>query len=68
MSRARARITHDEVARMVKAAQHCGLSVGEIVFNGSEVRLVIGGDIGERAPLAVDGVAPADGPIREPQL
>lgn len=68
MTRRACRISHDEVARMVKAAQHCGLSVGEIVFNGSEVRLVIGGDIGERVPLSVDGNAPTDGPIREPQL
>ena len=55
MSRARARITHDEVARMVKAVQSCGLSVGQIVFNGDEVRVVIGGDIGDRLAPSIDG-------------
>lgn len=54
MTRRASRISHDEVCRMVKAVQKCGLHVGQVVFNGDEVRVVIGGDIGEKAPPMVD--------------
>lgn len=46
VTRKAARITHDEVRRMVKAVQSCGLPVGQIVFNGDEVRVVINSEAG----------------------
>lgn len=48
MTRRAARITHDEVTRMLKAVRDLGLPIGRVVFNGTEVSVVIGGDIGER--------------------
>lgn len=44
---------------MVKAVRDLGLPIGRIVFNGFELSVVIGGDIGE-AP------APAHGQDNEP--
>jgi len=68
VSRALARIKHDEVVRMVKAVQRCGLPIGEVVYENGRVRLVIVGDSGNNAPPLVDEGDGADGPLREPQL
>lgn len=40
MTRLAARIRHDEVTRMVKAAKACGLSVYAITFDGSSVAVI----------------------------
>lgn len=40
MSRFAARIRHDEVARMVKAAKACGLPVYGIQFDGATVTVI----------------------------
>lgn len=40
MSRFAARIRHDEVTRMVKAAKACGLPVYGIQFDGSTVTVI----------------------------
>lgn len=63
-----ARITHDEVTRMVKAVRDLGLPIGKVVFDGNSVSVVIGGDSGERPePEAMqDNGEPAL--IREPKL
>ena len=67
MSRPAARITHDEVARMVKAVKGTGLPIRKVTYDGSRVEVVIdNGDIGEAdaPPLAMDG---EDRPLlREP--
>lgn len=48
MSRPAARITHDEVVRMLKAARTMGLSIGNIRFDGHHLDIVIkSGDSGE---------------------
>jgi hypothetical protein len=47
MSRRAARITHDEVCRMVKAAASCGLPIGRVVFDGTTLSVVISGDNGK---------------------
>lgn len=54
MTRRAARITHDEVRRMVKAVRSCGLSVGRIDFDGERLSVVIGGEIGETEPNSID--------------
>lgn len=56
MSRRQCRVSHDEVRRMVKAVQSCGLAVGKVIFDGDTVSVVIGGDNGERADQSVDAV------------
>lgn len=63
-----AKITHDEVTRMLKAVRDLGLPIGRVVFDGNSVSVVIGGDSGERpAPEAMqDNGEPAL--IREPKL
>jgi hypothetical protein len=48
MTRRLARITHDEVTRMVKAVRDLGLPIGRVVFDGSSLSVVIGGDSGEK--------------------
>lgn len=49
-----ARITHDEVTRMVKAVRDLGLPIGRVVFDGLELSVVIGGDSGEK-PVPANG-------------
>lgn len=44
MTRRTARIHHDEVARMIKAVNACGLTVGRVVFDGETISVVIGGE------------------------
>lgn len=53
MSRRAARITHDEVCRMVKAMQSCGLQIGRVDFNGELLSVVVGNE-----SFAVDMAAP----------
>ncbi|MER9912862.1 hypothetical protein NKJ71_19740 [Mesorhizobium sp. M0050] len=68
MTRRAARITHDEVTRMVKAVRDLGLPIGRVVFNGSELSVVIGGDSGEKPEPANsqdEAVVPL---IRKPKL
>lgn len=48
MTRRAARITHDEVTRMVKAVRDLGLPIGRVIFDGSSLSVVIGGDSGEK--------------------
>lgn len=52
MARTLARITHDEVARMLKAAKSAGLTIAQIVYNGETVRLIV--DSGDDASPAID--------------
>ncbi len=54
MPRRTSRISHDEVRRMVKAVQSCGLVVGKVVFDGIAISIVIGGDSGDIEGAAVD--------------
>ena len=42
MGRNAARITQDEVVRMVKAVRSCGLPVARVTFDGQRVDVVIG--------------------------
>jgi hypothetical protein len=63
-----ARITHDEVTRMVKAVRDLGLPIGRVVFNGSELSVVIGGDSGERPLAAAIQDNDETALIREPKL
>lgn len=41
MPRPAARISHDEVARMVKAVRACGLQVARVIFDGRRVEVVV---------------------------
>lgn len=53
---------------MVKAVRDLGLPIGRVVFNGSELSVVIGGDIGEKPEPANsqdEAVVPL---IRKPKL
>lgn len=54
MPRRTSRISHDEVRRLVKAVQSCGLAVGKVVFDGIAISIVIGGDNGDIAAASVD--------------
>lgn len=68
MTRRTARITHDEVTRMVKAVRDLGLPIGRVVFDGSALSVVIGGESGEDQPGS-NGQLPEPVPlIREPKL
>lgn len=68
MTRVLSRVKHDEVVRMVKAVQRCGLPIGEVVYENGKVRVVIGGDSGEKEQGRVDETDDRNGPLREPQL
>lgn len=68
MTRAAARVNHDEIVRMVKAVQRCGLPIGEVVYENGRVRLVIGVDSGQIAPALVDEPDPGEGLLVEPKL
>lgn len=67
MGRATARLRHDEITRMVKAVQSCGLPVARVTFDGERVDVIIG-ESGEKAGASIDREAQRDAPIREPQL
>lgn len=66
MSRALARIKHDEVARLIKAAQSCGLGVSRISFDGAKVDVIIG-DIEVSPPPKIE-MPDDDVPLAEPKL
>jgi hypothetical protein len=68
MSRARARITHDEVTRMVKAVRDLGLPIGRVIFDGVSVSVVIGGESGDIIPLPPSNDPKPTPLIREPKL
>lgn len=57
MSRLAARIRHDEVTRMVKAAKACGLPVYGIQFDGATVT-VITEESKEKPAAALDRGSP----------
>lgn len=59
MTRVAARLRHDEIARMVKAVQSCGLSVARVTFDGNRVDVIIG-ESGEKVSASVDDHAGAD--------
>jgi hypothetical protein len=61
MSRVAARIRQDEVARMIRAAQSCGLHVKGVEFDGGKVA-VMTGESGEKVPEPVDGGEDGDAP------
>jgi len=68
MSRRAARITHDEVTRMLKAVRDLGLPIGRVVFNGTELSVVIGGDNGEIPGTEARQETESPALIREPKL
>jgi hypothetical protein len=68
VTRRAARITSDEVTRMVKAVRDLGLPIGRVVFDGSALSVVIGGESGEDLP-ATGRQLPEPVPLlREPKL
>lgn len=69
MTRRAARITHDEVVRMLKAAKTAGLSIRNFSFDGGRVTFEVNsGDSGETPPPP--SIQPETLPplIREPKL
>ncbi len=68
MGRRAARITHDEVCRVVKAVRSSGLSIGRVVFDGHSVSVEIGGDSVEITPRTSGHEDERDGLILEPKL
>lgn len=68
MTRRMARITHDEVTRMVKAVRDLGLPIGRVIFDGTALSVVIGVDSGEK-PIEVDSQDGTVVPLlRKPKL
>jgi len=65
MTRALARITHDEVARMVKAVRSCGLHVTRVQYDGQKVDVFVAESV-ENIARPVDSPRADDAPIREP--
>lgn len=53
MARRAAKITHDEVTRLVKAVCACKLPVQRVTFDGVKVDVIIGEP--DAAPLDTDG-------------
>lgn len=52
MTRRACNISHDEVARLLKAAKSAGVSIRSFSFDGSRVEFVVNdGDSGDIAPL-----------------
>lgn len=71
MTRRAARITHDEIARMIKGVRAGGLPIARVTMDVSFDRAridVIIGDSGEKFAPAVDAGAEADPLLREPEL
>ena len=54
MARRAAKITHDEVTRLVKAVKGCGLPVRRVTFDGDKVDVVIGEPIKEEVDSQPD--------------
>lgn len=68
MTRPAARITEDEVRRMVKAVAACGLPIARVTFDGAVINVVIGsGDIGEKSSDTSGQGQDKPTLIREPQ-
>lgn len=68
MTRRMARITHDEVTRMVKAIRDLGLPIGRVEFDGSSISVVIAVDNVEK-PVPAGGHEGKIVPLlREPKL
>ena len=69
MSRALARITHDEVVRMLKAARSAGVSIRSFSYDGTRVDIVVNnGEIGETTPAQAIQTPTLQSLIREPKL
>lgn len=69
MARTLARITHDEVVRLLKAAKSAGVSIRSFSYDGSRVDVVVNdGDIGETAHAPTVQEPPKLKLIREPKL
>lgn len=68
MSRRAARITHDEVTRVVKAVRDLGFNIGRVVYNGEAVEVVIDGDSVDNAPAPIPNADPSSPLLREPKL
>jgi hypothetical protein len=69
MTRRAARVTHDEVCRVIKAAQTMGLSIGNIRFFGDHFDLVIkSGDSGEIAHAQTVQAPELEPLLTEPKL
>lgn len=66
MSRPVSRISHDEVARMVKAVRSAGMSIARVSFDGAKVDVIIG-ESGERPKIAVDAEKKGEN-LREPKV
>jgi hypothetical protein len=68
VSRRAARITHDEVTRVVKAVRDLGLPIGRVIFDGNSVSVVIGGESGNDAPPPPSNDPEPNPLLREPKL
>lgn len=68
MTRRLARITHDEVTRMVKAVRDLGLPIGRVIFDGVSLSVVISGDNGEKPVETNSQDAKVMPLLREPKL
>lgn len=68
MSRARARVTYDEVTRMLKAIRDLGLPIGRIDFNDGALSVVIGGESGDKPQEPDRPEGQVVRLIREPKL
>lgn len=68
MSRRAARISHDEVTRMVKAVRDLGLPIGRVIFDGVSLSVVIGVDIGEKPEPANGQPTAVVSLLAEPKL
>lgn len=66
MSRRAAKVTEDEVRRMVKAVVGLGLAVSSVDFDGSRVSVNIGYSGETRQPVVDD--REEDAPLPEPKL
>ena len=67
MARRTARITHDEVMRMVKAVRDLGLPIGKVTYDGQRIEVVIDAvDCGENSGAPLAPAADDDGLLREP--
>lgn len=64
MSRPAARIKYDEVARLIKAATTCGLTVTRIIYDGERVEIVTG----PADRLDIEPTSDPPKPLLEPQL
>lgn len=66
MGRRAAKVTEDEVRRLVKSVTGLGLVVSSVDFDGCRVSVKIGNSV-DRSESVVDE-APEDDPLPEPKL